>query len=242
MTETHEAKLEVKEVKKNNDSVAAANPHVITTTDSARPVVVWGIAVLVIVLIAGGIYFAWKKLKKTTPTQTAEDIRQVFTPPTDFNPTFTPPIPQGQQTPTPTPTAQVYNQPVTPRGEQVAGAGTYQPTPTPTPQQTGFAETYPKDGATLEDLRQILTNSPSVKYVSDFTLNGQPALQYVAYNPNNSGIALIQNNTIYYLHGSWSTPEGAQNFQAQQQQQNNYYNPTPTPSPTPTQVNGTVYF
>ncbi|MDE2311797.1 MAG: hypothetical protein KGJ93_01745 [Patescibacteria group bacterium] len=175
-----------------------------------------------------------------TASSTAEQIRQLFSPPAGFTPSFQPPQPGQLTNPNqtvdprfgaasqPAPAQDGGSEPAaqsqstggqtssTGAGQAVAGAQTTAPVAPPVASApAGYAETYPHGNLTLDDLRTILSNSPSVKSVALVTVNGQPALQYVAYNPQNSGIAMVIGENVYYLHGAWATPAGARNFHTQ---------------------------
>jgi hypothetical protein len=181
---------------------------------------------IIFAIIVAGAWYAVVTLKdKKTAPQTADNIRQTFQPPAGFSPSFVPPTPSPQttppppiaQTPPPAP-APIYPNPspttASPRGPAVAGAQTppaspelqrgepaYNPPPTINqPAFVPYVESYPANNTSLEDIKQILQGSPSVKSVADTTYNGQPALQYTAQNPADSGVAYIANNTIYYVH------------------------------------------
>lgn len=52
---------------------------------------------------------------------------------------------------------------------------------------------------TLQTLQTQLQNSPTVKNISQTTIDGLPALKF--QSADNSGIMLIKGNTIYYLIG-----------------------------------------
>ncbi len=177
-------------------------------------------AIIVGLIIIGGCgYLVWKTQKnKSQPAQTADQIRREFSVPPGFTPTFSPPAPTvgyssnqpNQPTPQFAPPAQnSFPAPATypPRGPAVAGAQTGQnnfvipPASNSQPIYQPYIETYPANNTTLDDVRQILQHSPSVKSVTDTVYNGQPALKYTAYTSNAGGIAYIANNTIYYVHG-----------------------------------------
>lgn len=240
------------------------------TTDSPKAALIVAVVLLIIIILGALGYFSWKKINSNTKTsQTADQIRQTFTPSTPIKPTFVPPNPgTGGDQPSynqpvgPQPVQPNSGAPVSPRGS-VAGAttppnnqgqyqqnnyhpNTYQAPPAQplyyhsdrlgfsitlpagfvakdngsaiwfylngAPQ--GYIEAYQSINTTLSDVQQTLQNSSSVKTVSQTTINGQPALQYTAYNAANSGLVLITNGQIYYFHGIASSPSVLSTFVA----------------------------
>ncbi len=78
----------------------------------------------------------------------------------------------------------------------------------------GYVESYPAGNATLADLLNIFQHSPSIRQVGQISLNGQPALRYLADSTASSGVALIMGGKIFYLTGNLANPAIAATLEA----------------------------
>lgn len=76
--------------------------------------------------------------------------------------------------------------------------------------QVAYIEVYDnKSNVVLDDLSQLLKNSPSVTSVSQAALSGQSALYYTG---SSSGLALTYKNKILYLHDQLADPSVRNNI------------------------------
>lgn len=201
--------------------------RIVTLTDQAPWYKRIGAGVLVLVFlivaaVSGLIFWLTQNPSKTTTTNqdSSESIRQVFTPtpapsgvfaglpsptPTQVLPTSTP-TPSQTPTPTPTPTPTLYENSTLAFSMELPNDWQYTVGNdghtiifTRASGETVSVQQYNVTNETLDTIKQQLSGSSSVNNIKQTTFLNEPALSFRVISNNQSGLAVIHNNKIYYI-------------------------------------------
>ncbi len=191
----------------------------------ASPVRTIILAVIGLLIIAGAVWFFWKRNKQPEPavSDTADQIRQAFVPPLGEQSSTTPVAngnpPQAATTTNPAAVAPSPAPVRTPQqpmlysnsnfGFQLQLPTTWQVNQDQQPNMVSFSGPGGKNGyvemydlpsqETLQSVTNMLKKSPSVISVAETTVDGQPAVRFRGRSASQSGIAVLARGKLYYL-------------------------------------------
>ena len=183
------------------------------------------LAIIGLLIIAGAIWFFWKRNKQSEPTvsDTADQLRQAFVPPLGQQSSSTPiangnppqmqsssttatTVPSATSTPAPGQPTVYSNQNF---GFQLQLPPSWQASQDQQSNmvifagpggQSGYVEMYDLPSQeTLQSITNMLKKSPSVTSVTQTTVDGQPAVRFRGRTAAQNGIAVLARGKLYYL-------------------------------------------
>ncbi len=78
--------------------------------------------------------------------------------------------------------------------------------------ETAYIERYEGVTASLENIETTLQNSPSVIKTQKVLVLGKPAIAFTGSNGSPDGVAMLNNNSLYYFHAQTATDAFLQNM------------------------------